>query len=103
TRPAACVVTPAGLVRVEPDGALRCHELSDGEVRFSLNVTPRTAGAVAGAALYGPSLPKLLALVEGDRQVAGIDLVSGAVRWRHSAKRPGSYRLRRAGRLLILS
>lgn len=103
TRPAACVVTPAGLVRVEPDGLLRCHELSDGEVRFSLNVTPRMTGAVAGAALHGPSLPKLIALVEGDRQVTGIDLLSGAVRWRHSAKRPGNYRLRRAGRLLVLS
>ncbi len=103
TRPAASVVTPSGLVRVEPDGQLSCHQLQTGDVRFRLAVTPRAAGAAAGAVLHGGGMPKLLALVEGDRQVSGIDLLSGAVRWRHSARRPGSYRLRRAGRLLIFS
>jgi outer membrane protein assembly factor BamB len=103
TRAAACVVTPSGLVRVEPDGQLACHQLETAEVRFRLNVTPRAAGAAAGAVLYGAGMPKLLALAEGDRQVTGVDLLGGAIRWRYSARRPGSYRLKRAGRLLIVS
>lgn len=103
TRPAACVVTPSGLVRIEADGQLRCHQLEDGEVRFNMSVTPRSTGSVAGSVFYGSGLPRLLALVEGDRHVTAIDLVTGAVRWRHTTKRPGSYRLRRAGRLLVVS
>lgn len=100
-RAAACVVTPSGLVRVEPDGRLNCHRLEDGEPRFTLKVTPRAAGGAAGSVLHGAGLPKLLALCEGDRQVTGIDLIAGAVRWRYTAKRPAPYRIRRAGRLLI--
>ncbi len=100
-RPAASVVTPSGLIRVEPDGRLACHDLQDGEVRFELEVTPRRAGSAAGSVLHGPGLPRLLALCEGDRQITGIDLVSGAVRWRYNARRPAPFRLRRAGRLLL--
>jgi outer membrane protein assembly factor BamB len=100
-RSAACVVTPSGLVRVEPDGRLSCHDLSDGELRFGLQLTPRRAGGAAGSVLNGAGLPKLLALCEGDRQITGIDLLGGAVRWRYTARRPAPFRLRRAGRLLI--
>lgn len=101
-RAAANVVTPSGLVRIEPDGRLLCHHLDSGEVRFGLKVKPRAHGGATGSVLYGPGLPKLLALTEGDRQVSGIDLVSGEVRWRYTAKRPAPYRVRRAGRLLIV-
>lgn len=103
THAAACVVSPAGLVRIEADGLLSCHELGDGEVRFSLRLMPRSARAAAGSVLHGPGLPDLLALLEGDRQVTAIDLVRGSVRWRHSMRRPGNYRLRRAGRLLLIA
>jgi outer membrane protein assembly factor BamB len=103
TRPAACVVTPSGLVRIEPDGRLQCHHLEDGSVRFTAKVTPRALGGATGAVLYGAGLPKLLALTEGDRQVSGIDLVNGDIRWRYTAKRPGAFRIRRAGRLLIIA
>jgi outer membrane protein assembly factor BamB len=103
TLPAACVVTPAGLIRIEADGRLSCHHLDDGEVRFSLTVAPRTRRGAFGSVMYGSGMPKLLALVEADHQVTGIDLLGGSVRWRYSAKRPGNYRLRRAGRLLLVS
>lgn len=98
---AASVVTPSGLVRVEPDGRLSCLDLQSGEARFNLQVLPRRAGRVAGSVMHGPGMPKLLALCEGDRQVSGIDLVSGAVRWRYTARRPAPFSLRRAGRLLL--
>lgn len=103
SRPAACVVTPSGLVRVEPDGRLTCHQLSTGDVRFTLRVQPRAAGGATGAVLHGPGMPRLLALTEGDRQVTGIDLLSGDVKWRYTGRRPGSFRIRRAGRLLMVT
>jgi outer membrane protein assembly factor BamB len=48
-------------------------------------------------------LPKLLVLSEGERQLTAIDLVSGEVRWRHTARRAASFRVRRAGRLLLVA
>jgi len=97
------VVTPSGLVRIEHDGRLQCHHLEDGSLRFTAKVTPLALGGATGAVLYGAGLPKLLALTEGDRQVSGIDLVNGDIRWRYTAKRPGAFRIRRAGRLLIIA
>ena len=102
-RPAASVVTPSGLVRVEPDGRLSCHTLEDGEVRFTARVTPRAAGGTSGSVLYGGGLPKLLALAEGDRQVSGIDLITGEIKWRYTAARGGAFRVRRAGKLLLVA
>lgn len=102
-RPAACVVTPSGLVRVEPDGKLTCHSLDSGEVRFTCKVTPRSSGGTSGSVLYGDGLPKLLALAEGDRQVSGIDLTTGEVKWRYTGPRSAAFKLRRAGKLLIVA
>jgi outer membrane protein assembly factor BamB len=53
--------------------------------------------------VYSEGLPKILALTEGDRQISAVDLISGEVRWRHTAARPGSYRLRRVGKLLLVA
>lgn len=102
-RPAASVVTPSGMVRIEPDGKLTCHSLETGEVRFTCRVTPRSAGGTSGSVLYGDGLPKLLALAEGDRQVSGIDLTTGEVKWRYTGPRSASFKVRRAGKLLIVA
>jgi hypothetical protein len=53
--------------------------------------------------VHSPGLPKLLVVSEGERQITAIDLVSGDVRWRHTLRRPGAYRMRRAGKLLLVS
>ncbi|MEB2311962.1 MAG: PQQ-binding-like beta-propeller repeat protein [Sorangiineae bacterium] len=103
TARAACVVTPSGLARIHPDGRVMLHELDSGEVRFSVRVTPRAAGGASGAVVQAPGLPKLLVLAEGDRKITAIDLVSGDVRWRHALRRPGAYRVRRAGKLLLVA
>lgn len=100
---AASVVTPAGLARLHADGRVTLHGLDDGRVRFSLHVAPRARGAMSGAVVHGPGLPKLLVLAEGERSLTGIDLVSGEVRWRHRARRAASFRVRRAGRLLLVA
>jgi outer membrane protein assembly factor BamB len=101
--PAACTVSPAGLIRFRPDGHLSSVDIATGETRFSLQLKPRTGGGAAGSVVYSEGLPKILALTEGDRQISAVDLISGEVRWRHTAARPGSYRLRRVGKLLLVA
>ncbi|MBE7480709.1 MAG: PQQ-like beta-propeller repeat protein [Polyangiaceae bacterium] len=100
---AASVVTPAGIARLSPDGRIALLDLDDGQVRFSLTLEPRSGGGAAGAVVHTPGLPKLLAVAEGERTVTAIDLVSGEVRWRHTLRRPGAYRVRRAGKLLLVA
>lgn len=99
---AACVVTPMGLARIQPDGRVDLLDLETGEVRFNRHLAPRTPSGASGAVVHTPGLPKLLVLAEGDRQITAVDLVSGEIRWRHTARRPGAYRMRRAGKLLLV-
>jgi outer membrane protein assembly factor BamB len=101
--PAACTVSPAGLIRFRPDGHLSSLDLSNGVQRFALQLKPRTGGGAAGSVVYTEGLPKILALTEGDRQISAVDLITGEVRWRHTAARPGSYRLRRVGKLFLVA
>jgi outer membrane protein assembly factor BamB len=101
--PAACTVSPAGLIRFRADGHLSSVDLATGETRFALQLKPRTGGGAAGSVVYTEGLPKVLALTEGDSQISAVDLITGEVRWRHTASRPGSYRLRRVGKLLLVA
>jgi outer membrane protein assembly factor BamB len=101
--PAACTVSPAGLIRFRADGHLSSVDLGTGETRFALQLKPRTGGGAAGSVVYTEGLPKILALTEGDSQISAVDLITGEVRWRHTASRPGSYRLRRVGKLLLVA
>ena len=103
TRQAACVVTPAGLARIHPEGRVALHDIETGQIRFTTRVAPRVGGGATGAVVHTPGLPKLLVLAESDRQITAIDLVSGDVLWRHTARRPGAYRIRRAGKLLLIA
>ena len=100
---AASIGTPAGLIRVFPDGRLVLHDLESGNQRFNLRLTPRAQGGACGAVVFAPGLPRLLAICEGDRRVSAIDLMSGEVRWRYTATRPAPLRVRRAGGLLLIA
>jgi outer membrane protein assembly factor BamB len=99
--PAGCTVSPAGLIRLRPDGVLSSVDLATGKTRFNLQLKPRAGGGATGSLVHSAGLPKILALAEGDRQVSAVDLISGQVRWRHTTSRPGAYRLRRVGKLLL--
>jgi outer membrane protein assembly factor BamB len=101
--PAACTVSPAGLIRFRPDGHLSSVDLVNGMTRFAVQLKPRTGGGAAGSVVYAEGLPRILALTEGDRQISAVDLITGEVRWRHTSARPGSYRLRRVGKLLLVA
>ncbi len=100
---AGALATPSGVVRIHPDGRLALHELDTGKQRFSLKLTPRASGGASGAVIHAPGLPRLLAVAEGDRRITAIDLVSGEIKWRYSARRPAPLRVRRAGRLLLVA
>jgi hypothetical protein len=103
TTRAVSVVTPAGLARLHPDGRVSLHGLENGQIRFTAEIAPRARSGMSGAVVHGAGLPKLLVLSEGERQLTAIDLVSGEVRWRHTARRAASFRVRRAGRLLLVA
>ena len=103
TARAAAIGTPAGLVRLFPDGRLALHDMESGNQRFSLRLTPRAQGGACGAVVYAPGLPRLLVVCEGDRRVTAVDLVSGEIRWRYTARRPAPLRVRRAGGLLLVA
>jgi outer membrane protein assembly factor BamB len=99
--PAGCTVSPVGLIRLRADGLLSSVDIATGKTKFTLQLKPRTGGGAAGSLVHSSGLPKILALTEGDRQVSAVDLISGQVRWRHTTPRPGAYRLRRVGKLLL--
>ncbi len=103
TERASSVITPLGLLRIRGDGQTALHDLEHGEVKFTVQLRPKSSGGAAGAVVNAPGLPRLLVLCEGDRSVTALDLVSGDVRWRFSAPRPTSYRIRRAGKLLLVA
>ncbi len=100
---AVSVMTPLGLARLEPDGALHLHELGSGEVLWSTRLAPRAGGAASGAVVQAPGLPRMLIVSEGSRHLCAIDLHTGEVRWRHAARRGAAFRLRRAGKLIVVA
>jgi outer membrane protein assembly factor BamB len=57
----------------------------------------------SGVVVSGPGLPRLLIVSEGARHLAAIELHGGEVRWRFKARRGGMFRVRRAGKLVILA
>jgi outer membrane protein assembly factor BamB len=97
------VISPVGLARLEPDGSLSLHELSTGETLWTTRLAPRMGATASGAVVNAPGLPRLLVVSEGSRHLAAVDLQSGEVRWRHTARRGGVFLVRRAGKLAIVA
>jgi outer membrane protein assembly factor BamB len=103
TERATSVVTPGGIARISPDGAVAIHDLGTGEVTLRTWIAPRVGGPCAGAVVNAQGLPRLLIVTEGERHLVAIDLLSGEVRWRHAWGRRGALRLKRAGKLLFVA
>lgn len=100
---AGTLAIPNGFVRLNSDGRLAVHDLESGDARFSLRLTPRAGGGAAGALVLAPGLPKVITVAEGDRKITAVDLISGEIRWRYTARRPAPLRVRRAGRLVLVA
>jgi outer membrane protein assembly factor BamB len=106
TQRATSVVTPAGIARIAPDGAIAVHDFGNGEITLRARVAPRLGGPPAGAVVNIPGLPRLLVVTEGDQHLVAIDLASGEARWRfpwRTTERGATLRLKRAGRLLYVT
>lgn len=100
---ATSVMTPMGLARIAPDGAVTVHDLGSGEASLRSWIAPRVGGAPSGAVVSAPGLPRLLVVSEGERHLAALDLVSGEARWRYGAAKQGTFRLKRSGKLLYVT
>ncbi|MBX3230040.1 MAG: PQQ-like beta-propeller repeat protein [Labilithrix sp.] len=106
TARAASVVTPAGIARVAPDGAIALHDFATGDVTLRTWIAPRVSGPSAGAVVSAQGLPRLLIVTEGERHLVAIDLTSGEARWRYpwtTSSRAGAPRLKRSGKLLYVA
>ncbi len=104
------VVTPGGVARLAPDGELCVHDFGNGEINLRTRIAPRTGGAVAGAVVHLPGLPKLVVVTEGEHHLVAIDLTTGEPRWRWSwgsgrggSPARGAPRMKRAGRLIYFT
>lgn len=99
---AGTLAIPNGFVRLNADGRLAVHDLESGDARFAIRLVPRALGGAAGALVLAPGLPKVITVAEGDRRITAVDLLSGEIRWRYTARRPAPLRVRRAGRLVLV-
>jgi outer membrane protein assembly factor BamB len=100
---ATSLPTSLGLARLRGDGKLELRDFGDGSVTWSQPCAPRSRGTPAACTVVAPGLPRLLVATDGDRHLVAFDLTSGEPRWRYAMLRPGSIRIRRAGRLLIVA
>lgn len=89
------------LARLSSDGRLTLSDVVDGEPFAEAQLAPRTGGAPCGILAGGRSVPPVIVLAEGRAGLVAVDLRNGELRWRHRADGPGSFTLRRAGRILL--
>ncbi len=100
---AVSVMTPRGLARIEPDGALRLFDIATGEPLWATRVEPRPGASTSGAVISLPRLPPTLILSEGQRHLVAVDLPTGQIAWRYAARRGSFFRLKRAGKLVVVA
>lgn len=89
------------LVRLAADGLVEIRELATGELAHRVRLAPRVGGAPAGVFVGGGQMPPIGLVAEGRDRLAAIDLRTGELRFRYTARSAGTFRLRRAGRLVL--
>lgn len=99
----ASFMTGTVLVRVRADGSVALCDLRDGEAYAVPTLTPRIGGPMTGLLAGGGSIPPVVILTEGRDKLTAIDLRTGELRWRTTIAGTGSFELRRAGRLLLVT
>ena len=91
------------LLRLFPDGAVELCDVADGEPFATARITPRVTGQSFGVVSGGGALPPLAILPEASNRLVALDLRTGEPRWRFSARGRGVPRLRRHGRILLVT
>ncbi len=92
----------SSIVRLGSDGNVEIRELSTGELVHRVRLSPRVGGAPSGLFVGGGGAPPIGLVAEGRDRLAAIDLRTGELRFRYSARSPGTFRLRRCGRLVLV-
>jgi len=96
-------MTGSTLLRLFPDGEVELCDPEDGEPYASARVAPRAGGTLAAIHAGGGSIPPVAVLAEGTHCLVAIDLRTGEPRWRFTSRAGGSFTLRRAGRILLVT
>ncbi len=91
------------LIRVSPDGDVELCDVADGEPYATTRVTPRIGGPAVGLMAGGGSIPPVAVLTEGSHRLVAIDARTGEPRWRFASRTGGEFRLKRAGRILLVA
>jgi outer membrane protein assembly factor BamB len=90
------------VVRLSADGGVEIRELATGELVHRVRLAPRVGGAPFGLFVGGGARPPVALVAEGRDRLAAIDLRTGELRFRYTARSPGTFRLRRAGRVVLV-
>lgn len=96
-------MTGAVLLRLLSNGEAELCNLEHGEVFGRCRVAPRLGGAPLAVSAGGGALPPVAIITEGRQRLAAIDLRTGEPRWRYRARGTGPFRLRRAGRIVLVT
>ncbi|MCB9596812.1 MAG: PQQ-binding-like beta-propeller repeat protein [Sandaracinaceae bacterium] len=99
----ASFMTGTVLVRVAGDGRVALCDIDDGETFATARVAPRTGGPPCGVLATGGDAPPVVILAEGRAGLVAVDLRTGELRWRHAGEGVGTFGLRRAGRILLVT
>ncbi|NOY92915.1 MAG: PQQ-binding-like beta-propeller repeat protein, partial [Deltaproteobacteria bacterium] len=91
------------LAHITPEGDLELCEVSDGECYASTRLKPRMNGPATCFAVNGPGIPPAIILAEGSHHLVSVDVRTGRPTWSFSVPGAGSFELRRAGRVLIVT
>lgn len=97
----ASFMTGTSLVRVAADGKVALCDVADGEAYAEAQLSPRVGGPPTGLLAGGGSIPPVAILTDGRDRLTAIDLRTGELRWRTLLSGPGTFQLRRAGRILL--
>ena len=91
------------LVRTSPDGRVELCDVSDGEPFATARIDARAGSPQRGMLLGGPSVPPMVALMEGGQRVVALDLRTGQPRWRFTCRSTSGLQLVKVGRVLLLA
>lgn len=100
---AASFMAGTVLVRLASDGALALINVEDGEPFCETQIAPRLSGPPCGILAGGRSAPPVAVLAEGRDRLVAVDLRTGELRWRFTARGARTFSLRKAGRILLVA
>jgi outer membrane protein assembly factor BamB len=91
------------LVRLSPAGDVELCGVGDGEPFATTRISGGFGATFRAVHVSGPSIPPVVILPDGPSRFVAVDLRNGEHRFGYAARGAGPIRLKRAGRLLLVS